>query len=401
MSLLDGLTPPEVESTPTVRSPLQVDLENGSQSLLSSETLKAESVVRAPLRDIIAEHKDVYMFACLTGIVQPSSTENAEHSISKQNLRYRIWSFYLHAAFAANCLIMFAFGVYAFVEIEGRGGAVSGSEAFVVLLQNLLIIPPLVYLRRELIKPREICRAHYEEAFTYCVEVGRRTVWVLLIMMVVLTIDLCVYVPYPMSILEAVVILLTFGPANLFLAGVFAFLLVEMRVSYRVIRGVENQLIARTLRHDEYLTARRDIDQREEMYPINWLSCAAVVNTIVGMVLIVISKPKEVSAVKALVGIIYIITTFGRQTMVLLLTWYEMAKVNAINEQMLDRLSSEPWPADEQPAARYDIYILLKEKPLGSSIFFFRPSKTALFLQMGSTVLGVTVAVFWALAFRA
>lgn len=144
---------------------------------------------------------------------------------------------------------------------------------------------------------------------------------------------------------------------------------------------------------------RQGIDRREKMAPINWLSGTAVLNTLLGMILIITARPKDSRPVDIFAGCIYILTNFGRQTIVLLLLLYEMAKVNAINDQMIAYLARNLWPQEEW-GARQNLYLLLKECPLGSSIFFFRPSKAALTFQMTSTVLGVVAAVFWAFTFR-
>lgn len=92
-------------------------------------------------------------------------------------------------------------------------------------------------------------------------------------------------------------------------------------------------------------------------------------------------------------GCVYILTTFGRQTLVLLLILYEMAKVNSINDDMLAYLAEDLWP--DAYDKRYNLYILLKQCPMGSTMFNYRPSKMALFLQMGSTIAGVAAAVFF------
>lgn len=187
------------------------------------------------LRDLIIEHQRMYDFACITGIIWPTALENHDTSHTKQNLRYRSWSYYLYIAFACNSCVMFAFAIYEFSRPGSKGTIISGLEAMGIFFQNLLIIPPLVFLQRDLSAEREINRSHYLEALDYCYFLGRAVLVLLIILMIIFTIVLCVYIDYPMMIYEGLVTFFTFIPGNCFLAGVFTFLVVELRVTYQVL----------------------------------------------------------------------------------------------------------------------------------------------------------------------
>lgn len=286
--MIAGLQPPSVTPNPIHGAPvvlMEQGLAPGAAGGGSSE------LTMMSLRDLIAENIELYQFCCLTGIIRPSPTDNVG-SLSKINLRYRAWVTYLHIAFFLNCIVMLAYGIYALVLIhEDRDNAISASEAFNILLQNLLVIPPVVYLRRELTTTREVNRHHYQEAFRYGMDIGKRVFKVLVVFLVVLTVDLVSYETWPTWLYEALLILLTFLPANAFLTGVFTFLVVELHITYQIIRETEQKVVARTLEHTEYLTTLKAIVQRERLYPINWLTSAAVLNTVLGMILMVIAQP--------------------------------------------------------------------------------------------------------------
>jgi hypothetical protein len=110
------------------------------------------------------------------------------------------------------------------------------------------------------------------------------------------------------------------------------------------------------------------------------------------------SNDKDAYALDVIGEIVFVLSIFGRQFVVLFNYLYEMSKVNAIADSMLEHLAKDCWES-EKLATRFDLYILMKEMPLGSSLFFFRPSKLSLILQVGSTVIGVGFAIFWAFVF--
>jgi hypothetical protein len=71
--------------------------------------------------------------------------------------------------------------------------------------------------------------------------------------------------------------------------------------------------------------------------------------------------------------------------------------VNEIQEIMIHHLAKTRWIGDE--TKRLNLYLVMKELPMGSSVFFYRPTKNELLIQIASTIVGIGFAVFWAIVF--
>jgi hypothetical protein len=95
--------------------------------------------------------------------------------------------------------------------------------------------------------------------------------------------------------------------------------------------------------------------------------------------------------------IFYVISGFGRQIIVLIVILLEVVKVNDIADQLLKIIVKSEWP--EKEMIRLNLYVAMAECPTGSTIFYFRPSKFQLMIQIVSSIIGMGIAIFWAIIF--
>lgn len=352
------------------------------------------------LRDVIARNKHFYRFACFTGIIKPMAGENRQ-GCTQWNIRYRLWVNLLHFFFVLEIVVVILYAVVELtVQANSRYTLLVVSEAFGMVAQSVLIIPAVVFLRRELTVTRSVNLQLYAEAFDYALKKGQR-LWVyLMLLLLAFVLVISVSVGGGWGAFLFFILLFCFTPSNCFLTGVFTFLVMEQQLSFYAMQEAEEGVKKRTLTREEYLQIRESIDYRDSLNPVNWLVSAAVLSMLFAMIIIPTAhtNDKDAYALAVFGEIVFVLSIFGRQFVVLFNYLYEMSKVNAIADSMLEHLAKDCWES-EKMATRFDLYILMKEMPLGSSLFFFRPSKLSLILQVGSTVIGVGFAVFWAFVF--
>lgn len=351
------------------------------------------------LRDVIAKNHTFYQFACLTGIIKPVAGENA-NGWTNMNIRYRLWVNYLHVSFVAQCAVMIALACLIGVNSDTSHQFIAICEVLGLLVQNLLLFPAIVYLRRELTASRDIDLDQYNQAFHHAMLQGRWVFLALGTMMVLFVVFIGVGSgDAALGTALSVLLFVTCLPSNCFLTGVFTFLVMEQRLSFFAMQRAQQGVLDRDLTEERYKAIRDSIDYRDQLNPVNWLVSAAIMNTLFAIVVIIgaHSDGDQESSVDVFINIIFVLSAFGRQLLVLLCYLHEMAQVNAIAETMLFALAKQSW--GELNEVRLNLYLLMKEMPLGSSLFFYRPSRFALFAQILSAVGGVAIAIFWAFLF--
>ncbi|RYG99722.1 hypothetical protein EON65_50015 [archaeon] len=369
----------------------------------SVEEGKLEDRIISPpncLRDIIAKNKDFYRFSVLTGVIKPLKGENPSYSFTNLNLRYRTWVYYLHCGLFLSSLTMIIYGIVALASPGAeKYASVIIAEVFGILVQNVLLYPVIIFLRRELASSREIDTEVYNESMSYAMHLGRNLFLALTAMMICFIGFVVSVQPPDIGWLFGLYLIFIFTPSNCFMTGAFTFLVMEQRLSFHAMQGAEKQVMDRSLTPSLYMQIRESIDYRDKLSPLNWLMAAAVFNTICAMVLIgsLGAAVESETEIDIFGGVMFTLSTFGRQILVLLMLLNEMANVNALSETMLHKLVQDAWGDDK--IMRFDLYILMKEKPLGSSLFYFRPSKWTLLVQIVSAVTGLIVAIFWAFVF--
>ena len=378
--------------------------ENESFHIRSLSSQQNESLMLSSIRDVITHNDRIYWFSCVTGIISPQSFENASGSYSKHNLRFRLWGWYLHICLFASTLFLFAAGlVYCILPGQRDDIAIIACICFSIAFQNCMLYPAIVYLRREIdLKRNDVNRLIYEEAFMYALDIGRRIFVFLFVLMfiffIVQGIELhSLYESTRIAFLYIFIEFSIYAPCNVMLTGLFTFLVMEQRISYFTMQSIEHRMNEKTLSDAQYLQAKESINLREKVTPINWLVFGAIVTTLFGIIVIFFLTRFEYTTLGAFSIMMQVLTTFGRQTLVLIIFLLEIAKVNEIHEMMIHHLAKTRWIGED--TKRINLYIVMKEIPMGSSVFFYRPSKFELLLQIGSSLLGIGFAIFWAVVF--
>jgi hypothetical protein len=150
-----------------------------------------ENEPKSTLRHFMAEHYQIYRFACLCGIIRPFKEENSASSITSANMRFRLWSWFLHADLLLLIVLYIFLSVtylidpYSFGESLVVGGCVTLGVFF-----QLLLLPPLIYCIRQAIElDRTIKEETIKEAFDYSICIA----WYLLGILMVMSLYLPIY----------------------------------------------------------------------------------------------------------------------------------------------------------------------------------------------------------------
>lgn len=369
-----------------------------------ASTPNGGTVLVSSIRDVIANNKTIYWYSCITGILKPLSSENINSSVSTINLRFRIWVSYLHLGLIASTLIMITLGVMSLTTTtEERFTVLIVCRTFGTVLQNCLLYPAIIFLRKQIdLKRDDVNRLIYEEAFEYAIIIGTK-VFALLVLLWMLFVfaQFSEYQRLGLSTSFQILIiffeLLIYSPSNFMLSGLLSFLVMEQRVSFHTMKAVQAKVEDKTLTDGIYLKAREYIDERDRVSPVNWLLSAAIFNTTFGIILVFFLSQFKTSSIESLVDVTFVLTSYGRQTIVLIVFLLEVAKVNEIADVMLHGLAKTRWKGLE--TKRLNLYVVMKECPMGSTILYYRPSKWELILQAGSSVVGIGFAIFWAVVF--
>lgn len=356
------------------------------------------------VRDFIAGNRKFYRWACLTGIIMPDNSYQAKSFFMKYIVvKFRLWSFYLHFALLFHTIFMIAYLIYYAVSYKDsdRRTIVTIVESLGYAFQNILLYPAIVYLRREFsVKREEIDIKVYTEALNYAVDIGRKA---LIFFSILLFTFLALEIAHLdkgafLSVVLVVGIVVFFTPTNFFLVGLLSFLIFEQRISLHTMGNVRNKIITKEFSYGEYFQARESIDKRDRETPINWLIFAAFINTCLAILLLfVIGEYGKQKLLFIFWDIFYILSSFGRQITVLFVILLEIVKVNEIADSLLKLLVKSEWIGKE--IQRLNLYVAMKDCPMGSSIFYFRPSKFQLMVQIVSSMIGMGLAIFWAIIF--
>jgi hypothetical protein len=355
------------------------------------------------LKDVISGNKKFYRWSCITGIIMPNDSYQSKHYLfNLLFFRYRLWSFYLHFALCFQTIFMIVYLFYYSTTSHNseRKTILTIIQSFGFVLQNILLYPAIVYLRRELLFKRENINLEvYTESLTYAIRLCRKWLFVF-------TAFLAVFVSLETAFLDKsawlsialiIGIIIFFTPTNFFLVGLLSFLVFEQRLSFHTLNTVRDRIVAKDFTYTEYFSARESIDKRDRMTPINWLIFAALVNTVLAILLLFIISSYPQLLLFIFGEIFYVISGFGRQIIVLIVILLEVVKVNDIADQLLKIIVKSEWP--EKEMIRLNLYVALAECPTGSTIFYFRPSKFQLMIQIVSSIIGMGIAIFWAIIF--
>lgn len=408
-SIFDGIQPPTVSLSRSVKEATEKEFEVLSSVVEESNRialLKNEFYGENPttLRDVISTNKLFYRWSCITGIIMPDNSYTNSKSFFFKYIvvKFRIWSFYLHFALWSHTILMTIYLIYFSLKDkrdDTRSNIVTTVQTVGTVFQNILLYPAIVYLRREMSVKREIDLKVYTEAMNYAIKLGRY-------MFILFTILQLTFVALEIAFLDRnavfsifiiVGIIFFFTPANFFLLGLLTFLIFEQRLSLHTMETVKNKIVNKTFSYTEYFQSRESIDKRDRETPINWLIFASLTNTAMAILLLFVISEYHDSLLGIFGDIFFILSGFGRQIAVLIVILLEIVKVNEIADQLLKILVKSEWIGNE--LTRLNLYVAMKDCPMGSTIFYFRPSKFQLTLQIGSSIIGMGIAIFWAIVF--
>ncbi len=350
------------------------------------------------VREFLATNKTFYRYACITGVIWPTKTDNSESSWTKHNMRYRIWAYYLNIVLFISTVLFIGLGLNQLILVGGNI-AIIFCESVGIVLQNVLIYPMVLYLRKEMVNKREIDYAVYTEAFTHAHLIGRRVFIALMILLIIYSAMVVNTVVSSsqftaLSLAAMIMFLALLAPTQFFLCGILTFLVAEQRISMITMKSLSKQVNEQTLTRAQYFEGRESIDARDRKTPINLLIASTVINFILGLTLIFSLSNIHQSPWVIFVDIIFIATIFGKQLGILIIILLEIVYVNEIGDIMLKAIAKEEWSEKEQQ--RFALYLAVKEHPIGSTIFYIRPSKFQIMIHIGSLTISACISVFWA-----
>ena len=353
------------------------------------------------LREFIVANHNVYRFCAITGILTPVTGDNQKNSLTKHNIRFRFWYLYLHLFYLFGFFFFMVEGVESMV-FDPQYDLLLFCEYFGVALQLILIVPVVLFLRYEINTKREIDEVLYIEAFSHGIKLARRVFVVLIVLSFIFYAFAVVYLPASggVKFLYFLVYTVVLSPLSFFLTGIMAFLIVEQRISLRTMERVRARAQEERLTHEEYFEARESIDSRDRLTPLSIIAFTALLNMLFCFLLMFAIKRKIHTKAGVIFNIIYVLSNFGKQPVVVAAILKEIVKVNEIAEKMIAFISRYRWFAtDSSDSNRVSLYIATKEYPIGSTIFYMRPTKFQVYVQVFSLMFGVGSAVFWALVF--
>lgn len=227
-------------------------------------------------------------------------------------------------------------------------------------------------------------------------------------------------------------------PTSFMLVGVCCYLLLEQQVSYTILVDLQREIIERSLslsRFNHLYKPLFDAQRKHQHNVINLLLFPALLGTLFLFFFLVTSavSPAAIDdgaasgahqdAVVAYMLSIYSLL-FLRETLLLLLLLYEMARVNEVSESLQLLLVQDDWVVSKHNAAddncvanvddeerrdgrseddrhvdisrerhRFSLALLFGKVQLGSRVFFAHPTRFQLLLQIASTVLSICGAL--------
>jgi hypothetical protein len=400
----------------------------------------------ASFYDLISETPELFDISCLIGFTIPSvlsslsSGDNPITSDSSKNQTYRYWIIWLHLSMLLFTVVSVASFFYDLIVFNLEGFAVIFfffTNTVGTVLQNFFLYPTVMYIRKSFLQPRDINIQEYASILPDTIRSTRRLIWWFNFLTLVFIICLCTTIATaPWLIIVYIFEGIFYLSSNYFLGGIYFFLVLEQRISYNKIYHLFSKLQQKQLSRIEYLSVFNEFKTRDRIQPISLFVSIAFFNTLLIIILISQLPGYETGLIDIILLIIFVISIFGRQLIILIYVLYEILKVNSLSDQMLKHLSVDYWgtitpgfadsssihtvssltlqpPKQENTESssnviddgdkedtpfcpdhrRTVLYVLLKENPIGSRIFSFRLSKFQLLAQICSLILSVSIVI--------
>ena len=377
----------------------------------ASMAVHCEPDVYNTLREYLVSNKDYYMHACISGIIWPTGKDNLKHSLTKYNLRYRVWAIYLHLTLTISTLGIIIFGFIALFDYNtDQSAVVLFCQTVGIVIQNLVLYPAVVYLRKIIDTKRSIDPDVYNTAFGESMIIGRRMRWFCMICLLayatLVVTSLSSDDSSPLTIFIIIIYIILLTPTQYFLCGILTFLILEQRISLHTVRMLGNAVEKQELTRASYFEARNSIDERDRQTPISILIFYALINFVLSLILIFTFNESgiEMTTLSLIMYIFYVAVIFGKESVVIVILLLEIVHVNEKCDTITKNIARNEWgdtdTLEVKERQRLAVYAAVKEFPAGSTIFYIRPSKLQVTIQLLSMVAGAMAAVFWAFALK-
>lgn len=378
---------------------------------LASMAVHADGDQFTTVREYLVANKEFYMHACISGIIWPTGEDNLKHSLTKHNLRYRVWAIYLHLTLAISTLGIFIFGFIALFSYKtDQSPIVLFCQTIGIVIQNAVLYPAVILLRRVIDTKRRIDPEVYHSAFGDSMIIGRRMRWFCMICLLayatLVVTSLSSDDSSPITVFIIIIYILLLTPTQYFLCGILTFLIMEQRISLHTVQMLGKAVEKQELTRATYFDARNSIDERDRQTPISILVFCALINFILSLILIFTFNESgiEMTTLALVMYIFYVAVIFGKESVVIVLLLLEIVHVNEKCDILTKSIAKSEWGdagnTEVKERQRLALYAAVKEFPVGSTIFYIRPSKLQVTIQLLSMVVGAMAAVFWAFALK-
>ena len=360
---------------------------NNSSSSLTSKTLY----------ELIQSNDTYYYLCCITGMLYFTQQD----STKKYHVYSKIWYICVQVAmFIATLYYLVACSVYIGVT-KHRSGAYFVLQVFIgfgFVLQNAFLYPSLYYIYQELsIQRHYVSIDFYKEALDYGVNEGKRVFYRFMVFLLISFICYVLYFSARQGIEQNIggyfsFYVIVFFSSDLVLSGIYGFLVMEQRVNYHIMKYTMNKLQTEALTEFLYQKLRASIDEKDAKSPINFLLTSAIISTLIGIFGLLLLPQTTDSYGETVLLMFIVLANYGRQMFVFMRFLWEVSKVNEQYEEMIHKLASMPWN-DAKGYQNMRLYVAMKELPMGTKIFYYRPSRLGLVLQIGSFAFTIGVSV--------
>lgn len=378
---------------------------NGDETFLRSNSVMQEnSIAQTNLMRIISNLEEAYMFSCIAGIVEPQNfKENDSLNVGK-----KLWSQLLYYTLILSVISAIMVSVFICVEVDN---SIFLWENVGFALGQLYQVMTILYainrfLRKELQRERWMHISFYTSAITYSVKICKPIL--IALNTVYFTALICRWATPSQThygnnstFYQTIVNLnmLAFVASNFYLVALLFLIIIELRVSLQMVQTLTNEVESHTLTHTAYCEARTTMKQNEATLPINMLVILSIVNTIFGiassfntLILNFSSFYHDVPPSYFIYYFLIVLGTFGRELIFLLVLLFEIVKVNDEAERMLNKVVETVWD-DETPGKQILLFMVMKQQPVGASIFYKKPQTYHIIIQIASSIV-VTMFAF-------
>lgn len=349
---------------------------------------------------------------------------------SKGDFRWSLVSYYIiHTFFIIGAIWLFVLMILCAV-IHCLGG---GIDDVFMLVQSVAIYASIYIIRHVLHQPREINSSNidiYDNVIEKSLSIGLLLTQIYVVVVIIVSVFMAIYLyVYLSSVVLNIFILILYDtivyiPLTILFGAIFSYVLFEIRMVFAFSLTIFEAILSQSLTFRQYIHQRHLQENKYRDYVINITIFQCIVNIFDNLYLAWISSG-DILFVEVIIPSIFL--AYSRQYIILFMILYEILQVNAMGEKIRKQLASSLWknqrqsrdinpiPQSSRPLShdsiesntmlldtydvntnmeRLSIYTAVKESPIGCSVFYFRPTKTQVILQMLSLVaVAITIAL--------